>query len=519
MVTRDSFTRKERFVALCSGLTGALANNYPEVFWWLILFFLIPIFYLLRRKNDRTIILSGFIFSFSYLSFSFFWFLQMYPVTWMGISNSFIGGLLIFSCWLILCFVISLPLLTWYFTSHLFIKKDNSFPVNLIFVSSSFVVFEALRSLLHFLISYGDQSLFGNHFTYNFLGYLVSWSYFLSPLLSFGGIYLASFVVVLINYFFYYILFENKKNTLLKMSAFIFLSTIVVFQIIKISPLIFVYNDNAINFTKAGLVTTHIVSTTDTDGRSFISKKILEDFDQNVDILVFPEASNLFLGFQSTFIPDNLSNSVILSSRKYNDNFNIEFYSVREKYFSYYEKQLLMPQGEFLITWIKDIAILLGWSNWVQSYEYERGGVRNRDETPFVYRDKYSGINTGALLCSEIISPSIYRELTSEGANILINLASHGTLHGSDILFNQNLSIAKSRALENNRYFLQATNMNPSFIVTNLGEINLISSSLIVADIPVLKEKTLYTKYGDYTLYISFLLTILLFYLYFLKKK
>jgi len=112
-------------------------------------------------------------------------------------------------------------------------------------------------------------------------------------------------------------------------------------------------------------------------------------------------------------------------------------------------------------------------------------------------------------------SPDLYRKITLKGSNVLINVASQSIFKGNQILYNQTRSIAKIRAVENNRYFIQAGNFISSSIIDNKGNVIAVSddnNSLLHGKILLIKDKTLYNLFGDWILIFSLLVVIYLFF-------
>ncbi len=78
----------------------------------------------------------------------------------------------------------------------------------------------------------------------------------------------------------------------------------------------------------------------------------------------------------------------------------------------------------------------------------------------------FKGRVFGGLLCSELLSPWLYRELTHDhGAQVLVNLANNSWFHNSRLLHHRLIQIARVHAIQNNSYMLVSANGSPSFAI------------------------------------------------------
>lgn len=106
----------------------------------------------------------------------------------------------------------------------------------------------------------------------------------------------------------------------------------------------------------------------------------------------------------------------------------------------------------------------------------------------------------GAAVCSSIISPEDYRKLTRDGATILTNSASLGVFRGSPIFNFQQQSLARFMATANARYFLQAANEAPSYVLNTNGNVtaNTQEHGALAVAAQKNRQKTPYTLLGEW---------------------
>ena len=117
----------------------------------------------------------------------------------------------------------------------------------------------------------------------------------------------------------------------------------------------------------------------------------------------------------------------------------------------------------------------------------------------------------GALICFDSIYPTLARESTNDGAELLL-VATNDTWFDGSFAKNMHLSHAVLRAVENGRAVARAGNTGYSAIIDEhgviLADVPLDECSYAVQTVTLRQEKTLYTKTGDLFVYavISFLI-------------
>ena len=124
-----------------------------------------------------------------------------------------------------------------------------------------------------------------------------------------------------------------------------------------------------------------------------------------------------------------------------------------------YDKIRLMPFGEYvpLPRWMPGASLM---------------GAIVGDFTPGTnYRPMTIGaVRAGVFICIESAYPHIPRNLTREGADVLINISNDGYL-GPTAVMQQHLSNAIFRAVENGRPILRVTNSGITAYITSTGAV------------------------------------------------
>ncbi len=99
------------------------------------------------------------------------------------------------------------------------------------------------------------------------------------------------------------------------------------------------------------------------------------------------------------------------------------------------------------------------------------------------------GVKIGGLLCSDLLSPSLYPSLVREGsAEVLVNLANQFWFHNSRILYWKTLQLARVHAVQSRTPFVLANNAAPSFVLDRQGNVLVESrwgeTSVLYASLP-----------------------------------
>lgn len=162
------------------------------------------------------------------------------------------------------------------------------------------------------------------------------------------------------------------------------------------------------------------------------------------------------------------------------------------------EKHRLIPGGEDLSFLVRAGLIATNRKSTIDYFSYQK--MVNKGSEPLHNFKLDDQTVLGSAVCSSIISPKDYQELTKSGATILTNSASLSIFKGSRIFSWQQKSLAKFMAVANSRYFLQSANAASAYVLDNNGnqkaEVKGIEAIDYVAKTNT--NKTLYTIIGDY---------------------
>lgn len=512
-------------------LSGVLlALTHPPTFggFWggfIVWIALIPLlfFIYLPKISKKEAFLGGFTAGLIFLATAISWFLGAYPLDWVGIENNLLGLPVALLMWFLASS--ELALFVGLFTlalRHFFekIRKNQLFITDfllLFLIPSLWVIFEYARAWGFGLFWIGSESLLGPHWTFGNLAYTLSDNKYLLQTASVFGMYGLSFVIVLTNSAFFLTIsgLQTKKSTKMFWPAAL---AIIIIGILTFTGRI-IFNqplDNADKQTKVALLQTKTPSTFQP---TFVRQleiltnqfKLFGEIDKKApDVIIFPEDANFLntLGIERTkeFFNGIFNNQpkLIIDSGQISSEDGKKFiatiyFDTKDGIIAADPKHFLMPLGEYLPYWFKTLAYLTGQKDWIKNFETKRGFTKGPENQ--IVR-KFS-----ALLCSGFLSPNLSRQAAKNGAGALIVSGSESVFRGPDALVAQKIAIAKFRAVENRRYYLQATNYDRAFIASPKGEIQKISKSLepeiLVDNIILISSQTWYNKLGDWILIVA----------------
>lgn len=153
-----------------------------------------------------------------------------------------------------------------------------------------------------------------------------------------------------------------------------------------------------------------------------------------------------------------------------------------------YDKVHLVPFGEYvpLRNWLPLGKIVEAVGDFASG---QRGQILTWNETPI-----------GILICFEVIFPDLARELTKNGAQLLVTITNDAWFGKSSAPY-QHLSMATFRAVENRLAMARAANTGISAFIDPVGRITLqtplFKTTTLSASVPLMESKTFYTRFGD----------------------
>src|SRR3989338_64019 len=453
----------------------------------------------------------GFSAGFFYFGFIFWWFWDLYPLDEFGLESKLIAGIILIIAFILYVATMALP---WGISSLIlvkFIKKIRSRNLVPFLIASIFTLAEYSRAILFSVVLYGDGGKIGPHWTMGNIAYWFIDFDFLATTASIWGIYGIDFVLVS---FFSSVLLLFVKTINKKL----FLINLIIIAILVSTANSITSNKNP---SESVSVPIAIIQTNSPFVGFANNVALLEDLKNKLNLIqeganiLRPESGIILLpegiGFSTSLgkILDvtsigqyfnSLSDKELLivdSIRSLQDGHyksKATFISSQAGVIDFYDKEVLVPGGEFLPYLIKFPLILLNPSlgEKFKSYrEYSAGEKTN------IISYKNNQIKT--LVCSDFISPTKSNRGQSD---FILSLGSFSVWGGGRWVVQQAEPILRFRAIENDKYLAFASNGGKSYVINRHGKIEKMtdfkSYELLTGVIVPNKNRTWYNYVGDW---------------------
>ena len=472
---------------------------------------LIPLFISLQKKSLIKGTFTTYFFGVLFLSITHYWLLPVLSVNVPEVLMSFPGYIGII-CYFLMGLVMALPYLGIGFSYVLLRDKLKDRPIIFsLYVSSIFTIFEFLRSV-------GPLGFTGGRFS----DALASQTGILQ-ILSIGGSMLGVFLIVFVNALIYslWLKYKNKKIMIL---------AVVILVVFSVNGII-QQNIPFINYEKESMdeivgIQTNVPQSlkynTDIKESYNIILKSLEEVN-NGSIVAFPEGTFMFDIRNSLYEKDFLNLikdknlKVLVGFPRYEkESYNqIGLYTSEGVEKEFYAKIRLTPFAETL-----PFPKILGVFEFLKFLDFYEPG---KEFTVFKIDDN----NIGAQICYDSYYSEVSRGLVNNGAEVLLTLTNDGWFNKTGRL--QHSYQSMFRAIENGKYMIQVANTGITAIYDPYGRmlkklptIDENSSNHILSTfsyIPI-KEKSFYTRYGEWIVYLSIIMAVTIFiYSLFIKRN
>ena len=465
----------------------------------------------------RSAFAGGFLFGLIFFGSVLSWFFDSHPLDWAGVADVQTSFIFVCIAWAVSVITLSLFTGAWAWALHM-LRRGTL--VDILLGASLWVVFEWLRTFGFSLVSYGDGTFWGAHWTFGNLGYTLVDSPFL-PWASIGGMYLLSFIIVSTNLALF--VCAEKK---FRLSQQTYIIATVLVSVFLLSTVFLAFSSQthppspriSVALLHTNFPSSFTVSAEESRTRREVFLSLLAQIaqkKQRPDLVVFPEDTRFLASFSPTSrmtllqgVSKGQPMTFVDSGRTTIDGkvFDVlSYYDENGRVLGQYRKLLLVPHGEYLPFFTGSLARLFGHGAWVDAF------VKSREYAPgestAVARTKQGSF--GALFCSEIMSDVLYGNLARDGAEVLINNASLSFAHESKRLARQTRIQAQMRAAETGRFFLRAANAGSALIIAPDGTVVAESgrgTGILYADIGRIMTQTLFTRFGNWMLWLSLII-------------
>ncbi len=483
--------KKNTFINYLLPVTGGLMGGVSiSSFLWLI-FMPISLSILWSGIGKKY---SNFLWGFSFVLVSHHWLLYLHPLTWLGftwISSILITNIIWFSCSLLG----GLFVLLWGLIGKKIILKENIFLIN----DNELLIRVVFMSLLWAL---GELILSQTSFFWIGIGEsLIPGDLYLAGLARFIGSKGISFIALLIGFWLYFI-FEKWKRRL-NISRLLLGGILIIAFLHLIGAYLIKPTNRDFEFPIA-IWQTNIP----TREKLFLNNQITTDkiltqqekaLSQNAKLLVAPEGT-LYSDF--VFQKPNKIDMLIGGFRKENNtirNSLMSFKKGEKLYSDFIDKYRLVPLGEQVPNIFNRLIVNLS----------SLGGIESGNNKRYL-----KGGNDQAIvgvICYEITDGAKIRQAIQNGSKFILSIANLDPYPLN--LFDQYISIASMRSIENNIDIVIASNTGPSGLIRKDGRVNQLFATQVeknqVVYVDYLNKKTFYNRFGDKPLIITFLIILI----------
>lgn len=508
------------FYPLCVGvLSGVLCGIgfLVPILWPLALVGLVPLLSVVTNAHCSRwstfsagwlagVVINGF------ATYAVFW--HTLPIDWLGVFLPRIQPLLVLVSWLLP--VMSMGLATGLFALLVRALWKNTWH-DICIVTSAWTLSGWLSSILFSIVTLGSGSAVYDHFSLGLMGNLAANNAALLQLAPLGGVYLLSAFFAVSNALLLFTFRASVRTTRVVVICAYGMLVVALYGAhvyVVESPTIFPDSGKPLRVVAVALWEKPVLYPSVEDDRAVVRSVLrLTHHVPNAELVVLPESTGFFRSLAAQ--GDAFSwRGVIVDSEsspgphgKLLSRLEFRFHNdTREPVYSF--KQFLLPDGEYVPYAFRDLISYLGERDVLQTLDAHRSFLRGVSVGPIVI----SGSPISVLFCNEAMSPSLYRLEVERGASILVNIASQSWFHSSQIVAKQMENVARIRAAEVRRWYVQSNNLAPALVIDPRGMVVARTEhgaeGVIVADVWPRHDETMFTRFGSWILVVSALILL-----------
>ena len=437
---------------------------------------------------------SNFLWGFTFILISHYWLLHLHPLTWLGFS--WVSSILISNIiWLFCSLLGGLLVVLWGLIGSSVVFKQNIFSLTEKQIYTRVV-------LMSLIWGFGEQFLSQTSFLWIGVGEsLIPGDIYFAGLAKIIGVTGVCSLELLIGFWIFYIFMKCKSK--LKFHKVLFLGLLCILFLHIIGSFLIlptVRND----VYPIAIWQTNIP----TREKLFLSNKQITNqiliaqeraLSQNARLLVAPEGT---LKRNFTFQEQSKINTLIGGFRVEKNNIRnslLAFKKGDKSYSKYIDKYRLVPLGEWIPNLFNKIPLDLSSMGELEAGNHQR------------YFDLENIPPFAASICYEITDGLGIRAAINDGAKFILGIANLDPYPSK--IFDQYLSLARMRSIENNIDTVIASNTGPSGLIRNDGRIEKIFDLNLekneVVHVNLLNQKSLYCSYGLVPLILVFIIIII----------
>ncbi len=477
----------EKYILIIiSGILLVLPFNYPRLFIVAWIAFIPALHSLRKEKSLFQGFIKGWLLGIVYMIGIAYW--LYFPLRIEGFPVPLIILML-----LILFVLLGSIYGLW---GLIFLKLHDKKTFHPFYFALSWVSIEYFRFLLLWFFPLG------------YIGYTQSEFLYFSQGAELGGIFLISFLVLLINGYLFKLIEYNHKKSLL--SLIVLLIIIFTFGSFRVNR----YTDLQNSKIEVGIVQTNLPQK---------EKWLPENIEKNIDIIVNSaykmEDSNLVIAPESSFTFDFIRNEYFRNKFK-EKNEELETYlqigslsikkdGGREKYNSLF---LISPDNQIKNRYDKNRLVLFGEYIPLENLINYLPGLNLRSLTAYDHIEIFE-TEAGSwrnVICSEILNPVLLQKNIKK-TDFIVNPSNEAWFHISS-LQKQMWKAAIFRAIENRKSVVKSGNIAYNGMVHPAGDYEntpVQQDSYFTKKITLNNETTIYQKWGNFPGYLSLFFLII----------
>lgn len=495
-----------------------IAAYPPAVLPWLVFVAPIPLFFFLDQSSFRRAFWGSWLFGLIFMGWVIRWFFASSSLLAEGgVQNYTVNVLATGAVWLVSSIVLSFTFAL-FGTGWKYLPKEGRIAT----IPSLWIILEYFRAWMFSIAFIGPESLLGPHWTFGAIGYTAVNFLLILQSAKIFGLYGVSFILISLGVALYVVGKKRSKETIVSacVAGVIFVS-VLGYGLVQLHVR---KEEDAVMRTFA-VVQTRGVSRKPVDYKEF-AERVESEADMLKDVVVFdPDVVVLSEGSNISAVYGDRTADFFAEifgrerARKVIDNaqmsrrggdlapFRIFLYDTREGLVAVSDKTLLATYGEFVPYIIRVPLLLFGFDEVVERFEktriFKRGvfvpesGLDPRNQPEAVH------------MCSAIFAPSLWRDVTREYANVLINPTAQTRVRGRSFQ-EQNEASARFFAVANDRWFVQAARDGFSYIIDNHGFIREktmdIGPAILIGEVEYRSTIPLSAKIGDWLILGAFLI-------------
>lgn len=433
--------------------------------------------------------------------------LAFYPLFWPVLPIEALGsaGIIVVALsWLVATLGSSLPFVVFGFflrssaTNHLLIRMCT--------VPAAFATACAVSAWVLDVVQAGSVSEVAGHSTAAFPAYALANDPVMLQLASFGGIYALLFVVGVVGTLLYFGATKVIQRKMFFLALFVLALGWIGGYVVLGNAI--ARSESANKFSVASVRADFPVKDAYTEDKArmrFTYLSELLETVENSDIIVLPENAGLSafvdahpeerlpasLMYPGTVVVDSVYR--VLANGIHNQ---IAYISTDTGQREEAGKRLLVPYGEYTPYWMKLLLMI--------PYMEKYAPLFSRYDLFVVGTPHVAGetgmLPIGAALCSEALSPHVYRKHVRDGAEILANLSSLRSFHGSQLAYRSVQNVHIVRAVENRRWLIVSGDNAPAYIIDPYGRVSATAapSSVVYKDAYLRSDLPFAALIGDW---------------------